>query len=94
MATLPDADRLRINRALSRWWSAFRERLDLNETNLNAAIAATDTWINDNAAAYNAALPVAARTSLTAAQKTLLFVAVALMRHDLALLRRIFSEVD
>jgi len=94
MATLPNADQLRIKRGLSRWWSALWERLDLNEADLSAAIAATDTWIDNNVASYNAALPVAARTNLTALQKTLLFVAVALMRHDINLLKRIFSEVD
>ena len=94
MGALPDADRIKIKRGLSRWWSNLREPLNLNKANLDAAIAAADTWIDANAASFNAALPVAARTNLSAMQKTLLFCAVALMRQDVALLRRVFSEVD
>jgi hypothetical protein len=78
-----------------RWWSNLREPVaGLNKAQLQAAVDATDTWIDSNAAAFNAALPLPARTALTATQKTILFVAVTLMRHNQDLLRRIFGEVD
>jgi len=94
MAPLPDADRQRIRRGLSRWWSNRREAMNLSRADLAAAIVATDTWIDNNQASYNNALPVAARTNLTAIQKTLLFCSVALMRVSVDLLRAVFSEVD
>ena len=94
MAVLPDADRLRVWRGLSRWWSNNREVFGLTKAELQAAVAATDVWIDNNAAAYNAALPVAARNRMTATQKTLLFVAVALMRQGIGFLKSIFPEVD
>ena len=82
MATLEEQDRARIWRGLMRYWSALREGVAVLKADLLAAVAATDDWIEGNQAAYNAALPAAARTGLTAEQKTLLLVAVALMRVD------------
>ncbi len=82
MAELSTADRQRVWRALQRYWSNLRETVGVSKTELLAAVAATDTWIDDNAASYNSALPAAAQSGLTAAQKTLLFCAVALMRVD------------
>jgi hypothetical protein len=55
----------------------------LLKADLRAAVDATDTWIDNNAAAYNTALPAAARTNLTAAQKTFLFCYVAMRRAGL-----------
>jgi hypothetical protein len=94
MPALPDADRKRIWRGLSRWWSNVREPFALTKADLQAAIAATDTWIDSNQASFNSALPVAARNNMTLAQKTLLFCAVALMRQGLGYLKFIFGEVD
>lgn len=95
MAQLPDVDRLRIWRGLMRWWSNLWEPVtDLSKGDLLDAIIATDTWIDNNQASYNAALPTAARTNLTLAQKTLLFCAVALARVDIPMLRRVLGEVD
>jgi hypothetical protein len=91
MAVLSTADRARIWRALQRYWSNLREAVDLSKAELLAAVDATDGWIDDNQGAYNTALPSAAQSGLTAAQKTLLFCAVALLRVDpgvAALLRR------
>jgi hypothetical protein len=48
-----------------------------------AAVNATDQWIEDNAAAFNTALPVAFRTNATAPQKTILFCLVAMRRAGL-----------
>lgn len=95
MAELSSADRLRIWRGLMRYWSRFRDALGLNKDELAAAVVATDNWIDDNAASFNAALPAAAQSGLTAVQKTLLFCAVALMRAGgVDLLKRVFGEVD
>lgn len=94
MAELPSADRARIWRGLMRWWSNLREACGISKAELQAAVDATDTWIENNQASYNDALPAQARTGLTAAQKTVLFCGVALARVDIPLLRRVFGEVD
>ena len=94
MAELSTEDRLRIWRGLMRYWSKLREEMALDKEGLAAAVAATDTWIDENAASYNAALPVAARTALTATQKTVLFCVVALARVSIVALKRLVGEVD
>lgn len=83
MAELSAEDRARIWRGLMRYWSNIREIIgSLSKDDLLAAVAATDTWIDANAASYNAAIPQPARAELTAEQKTLMFCCVALMRVD------------
>jgi len=78
-----------------RYWSNLWENCGaLSKADLRAAVDATDTWIDNNQASYNAALPEPSRTELTAAQKTLLLCAVALMRQGVGFLRQIFGEVD
>lgn len=94
MATLPEADRARVWRGLMRYLSGLRQALDLSKTELRAAVDATDTWIDDNQASYNSALPSAAQTNLTTAQKTLLFCVVAAMRVSSAFCRGLVGEVD
>lgn len=87
MAQLETTDRARIWRGLMRYWSKQRETVSVDKSELLAAVNATDAWIDTNSASYNQALPEAARTNLSAAQKTLLFCAVALMRVDPGLAR-------
>lgn len=98
MAELSAGDRQRISRALMRYWSQLNETFGaLSKADLLAAVNATDAWIDDNQSGFNTALPTAARTELTADQKTLLFCAVALMRIDpgvAAFLKHMFGEVD
>ena len=94
MAQLPSEDRARIWRGLMRLWSSERAPVAVLKDELLAAVNATDAWIDDNQASYNAALPDAARNNLTVAQKTLLFCAVALARVSIPFLRRVFGEVD
>lgn len=94
MAQLSVQNRTRIQRGLMRYWSASRSVITLSKADLQAAINATDTWIDDNAAAYNSALPTAAQSGLTAIQKTLLFCVVAMARVSIATLRRLLGEVD
>ena len=77
MATMPDADRREVNESLMRDFSADREVLGaLAKSELRAAVNAADQWASDNAASYNSALPLPARTALTAAQKARLLTAV------------------
>lgn len=81
MAVLPAASRLAIRADYGSRLSARREPFALTKPQLDAAIAATDDWIEANAASFNTALPLAARTQLTAAQKAELFSLVALKRY-------------
>lgn len=95
MAELSTEDRQRVWRGLMRWWSKLWEPVAvLSKSELLAAVNATDTWINDNQAAYKQSLSQTARDNLTAAQMTLLFCGVALARVSIDFLRQIFGEVD
>lgn len=95
MAILPDNDRRRIWAGLMRYWSNLREGLpNMSKVDLRAAVDATDDWIEDNQASFNAALPDAFRNNATLDQKTLLFCAVALARVSIEFLRSIVGEVD
>lgn len=71
-----------------RTWAQLMRSADLGsvsitKADLRAAVDATDDWIEANSASYNQALPQPARSSLTADQKTLVFVYVALRRRGL-----------
>ena len=95
MAVLPDTDRVRIWRGLMRYWSSLQETLGgITKADLRAAVNAADAWVDSNAAAYNTALPATFRNNATAGQKSLLLVAVVLMRFNVELLKRVFGEVD
>lgn len=65
--------------------SAQRSALGaLDKTGLRAAVDAIDDWVDANTASFNQAIPLPARTALTAKQKSwLLFMVV----------RRRFEEV-
>ena len=80
MAALDSNQRQRVLRLLGQRISSRREPFSLNRSDLTAAIVATDDWIEANAASFNAALPAAARTGLTASQKVELFSLVAELR--------------
>lgn len=94
MATLPAEDIQRITRGLMSHWSSLWDDVGVSVQDLQGAVNATDQWIDDNQASYNAALPAAAQTGLTIAQKTLLFCAVALARVSITFFRRIFGGTD
>lgn len=85
MAVLSTGDRQLVSALTQRRWSADQTSCSITKAQLLAAVDATDQWIDDNAAAFNTALPVAARTNLTLEQKTLLFCFVALRRAGLSL---------
>jgi len=97
MAILSDNARLQIWRALQRYWSNLLELVNLSKSELLAAVVATDVYIDGIQGDYNSALPVAARTALSALQKTMLFSVVALARvtGGADLVRRLLGvEVD
>lgn len=78
---VPDNDRAAVHQVFMGELSQVREPLGaLTKAELRAAVNAIDQWINDNAAALNAAIPQPARAQLTAAQKARLFAALCLRR--------------
>lgn len=80
MAIMSDEERRRC------WAQFMRDNLEpitITKPDLRAAINATDQWIEDNSSSYNLAIPQPARGALTATQKTLLFVYVAMRRRGL-----------
>ena len=84
MAVLSDSERANVLSDKMTAASRSFEQLGLTKAQLRAAVNATDQWINDNAASYNQALPLAARQVLTARQKVKLFLAVAKKRFEVA----------
>lgn len=94
MTILSAQNRQRISTGLQRQPVLFGGVANVLKSDLLAAVNATDDWIDTNAAAYNAALPLAFRTNASATQKTILFCCVALMRVSLTLLKAVLGEVD
>lgn len=80
MAVLSDTDRATA-------WAELMRGLDnpgqVIKPDLRAAIDAADAWADANAAAYNLALPVAARTALTARQKAAVLLFVIARRYQI-----------
>lgn len=76
MAALTAPQRLAVRALWAADISNRREAFLLSKPDLDAAIAAADTWVDSNAAAYNAALPLAARNGLSPAQKSELLLYV------------------
>jgi hypothetical protein len=79
MAVLNEADRAEMRR---NWAEANRESVGITKPELRAAIDAADDWANSNATSYNSALPLPARTSLTAAQKARILAYVVTRRFE------------
>lgn len=94
MAVLDNAERTQVWRGLQRYASSEGLQIDINNVVLRSAIDDTDQWIEDNQAAFNAALPAAAQSGLSAAQKTITFCAIAAMRVDPSFARKLFGEID
>jgi hypothetical protein len=80
MAVLGSTALAGIARKIQRTWSDARESTAFTKAQLSAAVAAADQWADDNAAAYNTALPAAFRNNATAAQKSLLLLCVIARR--------------
>ena len=83
MSVLNENQRKNIRRKISQLVSETRASLALTKPQLDAAIAAADQWIDDNASSYNNALPAEAKANLSANQKVLLFFLVANERFDI-----------
>lgn len=94
MAQLDETARQQIWRGLMRYWSSLRETVGVSKADLKAAVDAADTWVDDNSASFNTALPTAFRTNATTTQKSILLVAVVLRRFDVNALKKLFGEVD
>jgi hypothetical protein len=62
--------------------SVRRDSIAVSKPDLDAAITAVDNWIESNSASFNSALPLPARTALTARQKLELFYFVARKRFE------------
>jgi hypothetical protein len=82
MAVLSEADRAEVAAVIMRELSADREPCGFVKATVRAAVDATDSWQNDNAAAFNTALPAAFRNNATAAQKSRLFRLVSRFRYE------------
>lgn len=79
MAALPTVDRQRV---CFHWMRENLEACGFTKAQLQAAVDATDDWIDANQSAYNTALPAAFRNNATLTQKTLLFCFVAMRRAN------------
>ncbi len=79
MAALADADRAELHGEIMR---GLIPVAGITKAQLRAAVDAIDDWIVANAAAFNTAIPVAARNALTSAQKARLLALIALKRYD------------
>jgi len=82
MAVLSDSERAKVWSQLMSDLSARREGIAVNKADLRAAINAVDQWVEDNKVTFNLAIPLPARTALTAAQKAELLVYVARRRFQ------------
>ena len=77
MAVLTDIQRREIWRDFMSDISSEHQSVgDLTKQDLRAAFNAVDDWVDTNAASLNTAIPVAARTALSAAQKAQLLMFV------------------
>lgn len=76
MAVLVDADRALCHAEFMQELSRTRQDVPVLKADLRAAIDAIDAWISANAASFNSAIPLPARSSLTASQKAQLFAAI------------------
>lgn len=77
MAVLDAVNRFRT---LARFLRDTQPPDNCSKVNIAAAIAAVDQWVEDNAASYNAALPIPFRTNATASQKAILLAYLCMRR--------------
>lgn len=76
MVLLDATARARVAMALQRGESENSSEMAFTKAQLAAAVDAADQWVEDNASAFNLALPAAFRTAATATQKTILLAYV------------------
>lgn len=64
------------------WMRLNRESISVTKQDLRAALDAIDDWIDAQTASFNAAIPLPARTELSAAQKSRLFSMLLAKRFE------------
>lgn len=84
MAVMSAADQVSVASGYSKLVCERREAVPLKKAELRAAIAAADAWADSNLAAFNAAIPLPARTALTARQKAEVLLFVIRRRWELS----------
>ena len=81
MAVMSGASRQEAWAEYMRQVSNDGETITVSKPELRAALDAADQWASDNAAAFNSALPAAARTKLTTSQKARLLAFIVTKRY-------------
>ena len=81
MAVLPDNKRIQAWTELMQELSADGQEIAITKAELRAAVDALDTFLENNAATVNAAIPQPARSGLTTAQKARILAAVVMYRY-------------
>lgn len=79
---------LNENSRVSVWEEFMRENketISVLKLELRETINAIDQWTEDNAASFNAALPIAFRTTATPKQKALVFLLILAKRFRIIL---------
>lgn len=84
MAVLSDPDRAGLHAQIMHDLSVDHDSCAVTKADLRAALNAADDWANSNAASFNSALPLPARTALTAQQKARLLMAVIKRRFEVS----------
>lgn len=84
MAVLNETDRADVWRMYMKILSRESQTTNLTKQELRAAVDAIDTWVENNAASFNTAIPQPARGSLTARQKAQLLTYVVMRRFERA----------
>ena len=82
MTVLSNADRATVHAEFQRQRENI-QGLPITKAELRAAVDAVDDWVEANTAAFNAAIPVPARTAMSLKQKTLLLNYVIFKRAGL-----------
>lgn len=84
MAALSAGERAELLKAFSADLSGTRTPFNLSRADLLAAINAADDWADANASSFNSALPLPARTTLSAKQKAAILMFVIRRRFEVA----------
>lgn len=79
MAVLVDADRALV---WQQWMSANDESITLAKADMRAVVDSADTWVDDNAAAFDAAFPIDAQGVLTNRQKQKMVIEILQLRME------------
>lgn len=84
MANLPSTD----YPIVAKIWAEFHyvsqnATATMNVSDLQAAVSATDSWIDSNQSSFNNALPTTFKNTATLQEKTILFSYVAMRRAGL-----------